>query len=67
VIKLDVVFRGKRYNQVEFTITDRAGMKYEALIGRNLLKMIGLPVLVYNADGTQVIATNPSNIEVEEE
>lgn len=67
VIKLDVVFRGKRYNQVEFTITDRAGMKYEVLIGRNLLKMIGLPVLVYNADGTQMTATDPSNIEVEEE
>lgn len=67
VIKLDVMFRGNRFNQVEFTITDRAGMKYEALIGRNLLKMIGLPVMVYNDDGSQLTATDPSDIEIEEE
>lgn len=56
IVCLDVEVRGKRFNKVEFTITDRGDLKYEALIGRNLLELLGLPVMVYNTDGTQAHA-----------
>lgn len=67
IIRLDVELRGKRFNQIEFTVTSRSDMKYEALIGRNLLKLLGLPVIV-NADGASYNPDTPeSEIEVEEE
>jgi len=56
IVALDVEVRGKRYPRVEFTITSRTDMKYEALIGRNLLELLGLPVIVYNTDGTVAAA-----------
>lgn len=56
IVALDVEVRGKRYPRVEFTVTSRTDMKYEALIGRNLLELLGLPVIVYNTDGTTVTA-----------
>jgi len=56
IVTLDVEIRGKRYSRVEFTITSRSDMKYEALIGRNLLELLGLPVIVYNTDGTTATA-----------
>jgi len=46
VVCLDVTIHGKRFNQVEFTLTDRSNMKYEVLIGRNVLEQLGLPVLI---------------------
>lgn len=64
IVKLDIVVRGTRYNQVEFTITSRAKMSYDVLIGRNFLKLAGLPVLVHQEGGA------PSDLppsEVEEE
>lgn len=67
VVKLDVELRGVRYNQVEFTVTSRADMKYDALIGRNLLKIAGLPVLVPNDEAHRGDDLPPSEIEVEEE
>jgi len=66
IIKLDVTVRDKRYNQIEFTITDRSGMNYEVLIGRNLLKQIGLPVMIYKEDGTPVVADVQSESDIEE-
>jgi ribosomal protein S6--L-glutamate ligase len=66
IIKLDVTVRDKRYNQIEFTIIDRSGMNYEVLIGRNLLKEIGLPVMIYKEDGTQVVADVQSESDIEE-
>jgi ribosomal protein S6--L-glutamate ligase len=66
IIKLDVIVRDKQYNQIEFTITDRSGMNYEVLIGRNLLKEIGLPVMIYKEDGTQVVADVQSESDIEE-
>ena len=57
IVELDVEVRGKRYSKVEFTVTSRTDMKYEALIGRNLLELLGLPVIVYNTDGTVAKAT----------
>lgn len=46
VIKLDVTVGGARVNGVEFTLTDRSDMKYEVLIGRNVLEQLGMPVHV---------------------
>lgn len=46
IVKLDVTVRGQRYNGIEFTLNDRTNMKYDVLMGRNLLGEIGLPVLV---------------------
>jgi RimK family alpha-L-glutamate ligase len=46
IIKLDVTVRGQRYNGIEFTLNDRTNMKYDVLIGRNLLGEIGLPIIV---------------------
>ena len=38
VVKFNVSFKGNDYNDIEFTITDRDHLKYDVLIGRNLLK-----------------------------
>lgn len=46
MIRLDITIKGKRLNGVEFTVNDRGHMKYEVLIGRNILEPLGLPVLV---------------------
>lgn len=46
LVRLDVTVKGRRLNGVEFTINDRQQMKYEVLIGRNVLEQLGLPVLV---------------------
>jgi ribosomal protein S6--L-glutamate ligase len=46
MVRLDIMIKGKRLNNVEFTINDRANMKYQILIGRNILELVGLPVLV---------------------
>lgn len=67
VVKLDIIVRGVRYNQVEFTVTSRAELKYDALIGRNLLKIAGIPVLVPQDDNARAADLPPSEIEVEEE
>lgn len=64
VVLLDVSVHGQRFNQVEFTLTDRSNMKYEVLIGRNILELIGLPVLISsNPDVKNDVDTQ----EVEEE
>jgi ribosomal protein S6--L-glutamate ligase len=65
LVELDVEIRGQRYNKIAFTITDRAKMNYEALIGRNLLQHIGLPVVVPSSD--EPTSNDESQIEVEEE
>lgn len=51
VVKLDLVIRGTRLNQIEFTLNNRESMKYPVLIGRNALQALGLPVIV-NKDVT---------------
>lgn len=53
IVKLDVEVRGKRFNDVDFTVTDRASMKFDALIGRNLLKLINLPIMVPQDDAAK--------------
>jgi RimK family alpha-L-glutamate ligase len=67
VVKLDIIVRGARFNQVEFTVTSRAELKYDALIGRNLLKIAGIPVLVPQDETVRAADLPPSEIEVEEE
>jgi ribosomal protein S6--L-glutamate ligase len=64
VIKLDVMVRGVRYNQVEMTIAQRGSMRYEMLLGRNLLSLLGLPVLV-PADDTRDTDLPPAEVEEE--
>lgn len=66
VVKLDVTVKGKRFNQVEFTLVNRSHMKYSVLIGRNVLEQLGLPVMVYKTDSSSEGAPE-SQIEVEEE
>ena len=46
MVRLDITIKGKRLNGVEFTVNDRGHMKYEVLIGRNILEQLGIPVLV---------------------
>jgi len=46
MIRLDITIKDKRLNGVEFTVNDRGHMKYEVLIGRNILELLGMPVLV---------------------
>ena len=46
MVRLDITIKGKRLNGVEFTVNDRGHMKYEVLIGRNVLELLGIPVLV---------------------
>jgi hypothetical protein len=38
IVKFNVSFKGNDYNDVEFTVADRGHLKYDVLIGRNLLK-----------------------------
>lgn len=66
MVRLDVTVKGQRFNGVEFTVTDRTNMKYEVLIGRNVLELLGLPVIVpKNDDGTN--APESEIFKVEEE
>lgn len=68
IVKLDIVVRGVRYNQIEFTVTSREALKYDALIGRNFLRVAGIPVMVPRDEKTQTGELPPSEIEqVEEE
>lgn len=63
IIRLDVELRGMRYNQVEFSVTSRSDLKYDALIGRNLLQTAGIPVLVPKDDKHRPSDLPPSEIE----
>lgn len=68
VVKFDIIVRGVRYNQVEFTVTSRDQLRHDALIGRNFLKLAGIPVMVPRDDKTPRADLPPSEIEeVEEE
>jgi hypothetical protein len=67
IVKLDVEVRGKRYNGIEFTIVDREHMKYEALIGRNLLELIGLPVIVSTTTADEPADAADIGLDQEEE
>lgn len=65
MVRLDLTIKGKRLNGIEFTVNDRGHMKYEVLIGRNVLELLGIPVLVpANDDRVDLPETE---IEVEEE
>lgn len=46
VVVLDITIMGKQVNGMEFTITDRSNMKYEVLIGRNIIAALGYSVSV---------------------
>lgn len=63
IVKLDVTVRGICAQQVEFTLFNRAHMKYEVLIGRNALQKLGLPVII-NKD--QAPSEDSERYEVEE-
>jgi ribosomal protein S6--L-glutamate ligase len=66
VVKLDLMMRNVRLNQIEFTLNNRASMSYEVLIGRNALQALGLPVIVYK-DSDKTHDYPESEIEVDEE
>lgn len=44
VVLLDVTFNGVDYHDVEFNLNDRDHMKYDVLIGKNLLQAAGVVV-----------------------
>jgi RimK family alpha-L-glutamate ligase len=70
MIRLDITIKGKRLNGVEFTVNDRGHMKYEVLIGRNILELLGLPVIVPqagNVDGHPADTPESEIYTVEEE
>jgi hypothetical protein len=50
IIKLDVTIAGKRFNGIEFTLSNRGVMKYPVLIGRNVIEQLGLPVKIVPED-----------------
>ena len=66
MVRLDITIKGKRLNGVEFTVNDRGHMKYEVLIGRNILELLGIPVLV-PANSDQQTDTPESEIYTVEE
>jgi ribosomal protein S6--L-glutamate ligase len=39
IVKFDVVFNGNSFSDVEFNISDRSDMKYQVIIGKNLLEV----------------------------
>ncbi len=39
IVKFDIEFNGKTYEGVEFNVADREGMKYQVIVGKNLLDM----------------------------
>jgi hypothetical protein len=68
VVKFDIIVRGVRYNQVEFTVTSREKLTYDVLIGRNFLRLAGIPVMVPRDDKAPRGDLPPAEIEeVEEE
>lgn len=67
VVRFDVTVQGQRFNQVEFTLTDRTNMKFEVLIGRNILELLGIPVVVYKNSGAAEQSMNAPESEIEEE
>lgn len=68
VVKFDIIVRGIRYNQVEFTVTSREKLTYDVLIGRNFLRLAGIPVMVPQDDKALRGDLPPAEIEeVEEE
>lgn len=46
VVALNVSICGQSHQEVEFSLNNREHMKYEVLIGRNLLELVNLPVEV---------------------
>ena len=67
IVKFDIVVRGVRYNQVEFTVTSRDQLRHDALIGRNFLKLAGIPVMVPRDEGAPRDLPPSEVEEVEEE
>lgn len=68
VVKLDIIMRNIRLNQIEFTLNDRSSMKFEILIGRNALQALGLPVIVYkDEDKSQNDQPESEIYDIEEE
>lgn len=65
VIKLDVSIKGQRFNGVEFSLNNREQMKYQVIVGRNLLALMGLPVAVRQP--AEAPDSNAPESEVEEE
>ena len=45
-VRLDITINGQRYNGVLFTLNNRSNMKYEVLVGRNVLSLLGLPIVL---------------------
>lgn len=67
IVKFDVVVRGVRYNQVEFTVTSREALRHDALIGRNFLRLAGIPVMVPQDEKAVRGDLPPAEIETVEE
>lgn len=72
VVKLDLIIRDVRLNQIEFTLNNRSSMSYPVLIGRNALQALGLPVIVYtdsnnSIENTESIVYDMNDESVEEE
>lgn len=65
VVKLDLTIKGQRINQAEFTLNDRTHMKYQILIGRNILEPLGLPVLVGTDGGVDRPESEAFDVEEE--
>lgn len=44
IVKFNVEFNGNQFENIEFNISDRSDMKYQVIIGKNLLEVAGVLV-----------------------
>jgi RimK family alpha-L-glutamate ligase len=44
VVKFNIEFKGQSYEGVEFTIADRSDLKYDVIIGKNLLQLANVVI-----------------------
>lgn len=47
-VELTFVWNGKTYKNIETSLVDRSKMRYEVLVGRNLIRIIDQPVYISN-------------------
>lgn len=71
IVLLDIMIADELLQRMEFTLSSRSNMKYEVLIGRNVLSTLGLPIVVSSTAtrpvGDEAAVVLPGDTPVEEE
>lgn len=50
IIKMNVIFKGKTYDNIHITVADRSDLAYNFLIGKNLLAEINEPIKIEKSE-----------------